>query len=92
LEGKHVRVEFVMDRFSPVVQAITDGLMLIISLGIYAIISWRSFLAATRSSDVSSLLSIPQAPFYWIMAVGWTLFSISIIALIIKNIAGVVKK
>jgi TRAP-type C4-dicarboxylate transport system permease small subunit len=92
LEGKHVRVDFIMERCSPVVQAITDGIMLIISLGIYAIISWRSFLAATKSSDVSSLLSIPQAPFYWIMAVGWTLFSISIIALIIKNIAGVVKK
>jgi TRAP-type C4-dicarboxylate transport system permease small subunit len=92
LEGKHVRVEFVMERFSPVVQAISDGIMLIISLGIYAIISWRSFLSATKSSDVSSLLSIPQAPFYWIMSVGWTLFTISIIALIIKNIAGVVKK
>jgi TRAP-type C4-dicarboxylate transport system permease small subunit len=92
LEGKHIRVDFIMDRFPPLVQTITEGLMLIISLGIYAIISWRSFLAATRSSDVSSLLSIPQAPFYWIMAVGWALFTISIIALIIKNIAGVVKK
>jgi TRAP-type C4-dicarboxylate transport system permease small subunit len=92
LEGKHVRVDFIMDRFSPVVQAITDGIMLIISLGIYAIISWRSFLAAMKSTDVSSLLSIPQAPFYWVMTVGWALFSISIVALIIKNIAVVVKK
>jgi TRAP-type C4-dicarboxylate transport system permease small subunit len=92
LEGKHVRVDFIMDRFSPIVQAITDGIMLIISLGIYAIISWRSFPAAINSTDVSSLLSIPQAPFYWIMAVGWALFSMSIIALIIKNIAGVLKK
>jgi hypothetical protein len=66
--------------------------MLIISLGIYAIISWRSFLAAMKSTDVSSLLSIPQAPFYWIMAVGWALFTISIITLIITNIVRVVKK
>lgn len=92
LEGKHVKVDFIMDRFSPIAQAITDSITLIISLGIYAIISWRSFLAAMKSSDVSSLLSIPQAPFYWIMSVGWTLFAASIITLIIKNIAGVVKK
>lgn len=92
LEGKHIKVDFIMNRFPSIVQAITDGIMLIISLGIYAIISWRSLLAAMESTDVSSLLSIPQAPFYWIMAVGWALFSISIIALIIKNIAGTVKK
>jgi TRAP-type C4-dicarboxylate transport system permease small subunit len=92
LEGKHVRVDFIMDRFSPIVQAITDGIMLIISLGIYAIITWESFPAAMHSSDVSSLLSIPQAPFYWIMAVGWALFSVSIIALVIQNISEAVKK
>jgi TRAP-type C4-dicarboxylate transport system permease small subunit len=92
LDMGHIKVDFIMDRFPLRVQTVTDGTMLLISLGIYAIITWKSFSAAMKSSDVSSLLSIPQAPFYWIMAVGWALFSISIIVLVIKHIAEAVKR
>ena len=92
LEGKHVRVDFIMERFPRRVQVIADSITLLIALGIFTIITWTSFPAAMKSSDVSSLLSIPQAPFYWIMAVGWAVFCLSIIALVIKQIAEVVKR
>lgn len=92
LEGKHIKVDFIMDRFPPRVQVIVDSIMLVISLGIFAIITWKSFPAAINSRDVSSLLSVSQAPFYWAMAVGWAVFSISIIVLVIKKIAEAFKK
>jgi TRAP-type C4-dicarboxylate transport system permease small subunit len=87
IEGKHIKVDFIMDRFSRRVQVIVDSIMLLIILGIYTIITWKSFPAAINSRDVSSLLSIPQAPFYWIMSVGWAVFCLSILALVIKKIA-----
>jgi TRAP-type C4-dicarboxylate transport system permease small subunit len=92
LEGKHIKVDFIMERFSQRVQVITDSIILLISLGIYSIITWTSFPAAIKSTDVSSLLSIPQAPFYWVMAVGWAVFCLSILALVIKKIAEAEKR
>jgi TRAP-type C4-dicarboxylate transport system permease small subunit len=92
LEGKHIKVDFVMERFPKRVQVIVDNIMLLGALGIFAVITWRSFPAALHSRDVSSLLSVPQAPFYWIMAVGWALFSISIVVLVVKKIAEAFKK
>jgi TRAP-type C4-dicarboxylate transport system permease small subunit len=92
LEGKHIKVDFIMERFSRRVQVIVDSIMLVFSLGIFAIITWNSFPAAINSRDVSSLLSVSQAPFYWVMAVGWAVFSISILVLVIKKIAEAFKK
>jgi TRAP-type C4-dicarboxylate transport system permease small subunit len=92
LEGKHIKVDFIIERFSRRFQVITDSIMMLIILGIYSIITWESFPAAMTSTDVSSLLSIPQAPFYWVMAVGWAVFCVSILTLVIKRIAEAGKK
>jgi TRAP-type C4-dicarboxylate transport system permease small subunit len=92
LEGKHIKVDFIMDRFPQRVQVIVDSIMILVALGIFAIITWYSFPAALNSSDVSSLLSVPQAPFYWVMAVGWAVFCISIVVLLVKKIAEAFKK
>jgi TRAP-type C4-dicarboxylate transport system permease small subunit len=92
LEGKHIKVDFIMDRFPQRVQVIVDSIMILVALGIFAIITWYSFPAALNSSDVSSLLSIQQAPFYWVMAVGWAVFCISIVVLLVKKIAEAFKK
>ncbi len=92
LEEKHIKVDFIMDRFPRRVQVIVDNITLLIALGMFAIITWQSFPAAIDSSDVSSLLSVPQAPFYWVMAVGWAMFSISIVALLVKRVSEAFKK
>jgi TRAP-type C4-dicarboxylate transport system permease small subunit len=92
LEGKHIKVDFILERFSQRVQVIVDSIMLVVTLAIYSIITWTSIPAAIKSRDVSSLLSIPQTPFYWIMAVGWAVFCLSILAVVIKKIAEAFKK
>ena len=92
LEGKHIKVDFIMEWFPQRVQVIVDSIMLFVTLGIFAVITWESFPAALKSSDVSSLLRVPQAPFYWVMAVGWAIFSISIVVLLVKKMAEAFKK
>jgi TRAP-type C4-dicarboxylate transport system permease small subunit len=92
LAEKHVKVDLVMERFPPRVQAIVNSITLLLALGVYSIITWRSVLESTEVHDVSSLLRVPHTPFYWIMTVGFTVFCISIIVLVIKNIAQAVKK
>jgi TRAP-type C4-dicarboxylate transport system permease small subunit len=92
LEGKHIKVDFIMEWFPQRVQVIVDSIILLVALGIFAVITWQSFPAALKSTDVSSLLRVPQAPFYWVMAVGWAIFSISIVVLLVKKIAEAFKK
>jgi len=92
LAGKHIRVDLVMERFPPRVQAIVNSFMLLAALGTYGVIVWKSALYSMEVDNITSMLRLPQAPFYWIMTVGFALFCLSIIALVIKNIAQAVKR
>ena len=83
---KHVRVELFTSRFSTRVQAILIVVTLLLTLGVFVIITWQSALESTNVYDTTSLLRIPTTPFYWIMTVGLGLFCLSIVALIIENI------
>lgn len=84
---KHVKVDILMSHFPPRVQAIFDSITLLTALGIYIIITWRSVLESMAVHNVTSLLRLPHAPFYWIMTVGFAVFCLSIIVLVIKRVA-----
>jgi len=84
---KHVRVDLIVSRFPSRVQAIVDSITLFATLGIFVIITWRSFLESMAVYDTTSLLRLPHAPFYWIMTVGLAVFCLSIAVLLIENIA-----
>lgn len=84
---KHVRVELIVTRLPPGVQVILNNITLLITLGIFAIITWQSFLESMSVYDTTSLLRLPHAPFYWIMTSGLIVFCLSIAVLLIENIA-----
>lgn len=92
LSGRHIRVDFIMNRFPRRVQAITNASVLILTLVIYSIITWQSILYSLEVESVISALDVPQAPFYWVMVVGWTVFCAAIIVLLIRNITEAVKR
>ena len=92
LSEKHIKVDLVMQRFPPRVQAVVNSITLLLALGIFSVITWQSALEATEVHDVTSLLRVSHTPFYWIMMVGFGVFCISIIVLLIKNIAQVMKR
>ena len=87
LGRKHVRVELIVSRFPPRVQAIVDSITLLAALGTFVIITWRSFLESTEVVTATSLLRLPHAPFYWIMTLGLALFCLAIVVLLIENVA-----
>lgn len=91
LNHSHIRVELFVSRLSPRAQAIFNIVTLILSLGIYFIITWQSFLESLVVNRQTSLLELSFTPFYWIMSIGLAVFCISIIVLIIENIVRVVK-
>lgn len=92
LAGKHIKVGLIMERFPPRYQAIVNSIMLLAALGTYGVIVWKSTLYSMGVHNITSMLRLPQAPFYWIMTVSLAVFCLSIIALVIRNIAQAVKR
>jgi TRAP-type C4-dicarboxylate transport system permease small subunit len=86
LTGKHVKVDLLMARFRPRVQAIFDSVTLLAALGVFVVIVWRSILESMAVHNVTSLIRLPHAPFYWIMTLGLAVFCLSIMILMIKRI------
>jgi TRAP-type C4-dicarboxylate transport system permease small subunit len=92
LERKHVRVDLIVSRFPPRVQGIINLITLLATLVIYVIMAWRGFLEAADVKKYTSLLQLPFAPFYWIFAIGVSIFCLSIVVLIIENLTEAAKK
>lgn len=84
---KHVRVELIVTRLPSKVQIILDSITLLITLGIFVIITWQSILESMVVYDTTSLLRLPHTPFYWIMTFGLAMFCLAIAVLLIENIA-----
>jgi TRAP-type C4-dicarboxylate transport system permease small subunit len=95
LEGRHIKVGILMDRFSPRVQTIADSITLLAGLGICVIATWRGFLASLwvlQSKEVASeLLPLPVFPFHWIFFLGWVMLCLVLVLLMIQKVAEVVK-
>lgn len=88
--GGHVKVDLLVGRFRPSIQTIIDTITLLLSLFIFTLITWRSFLESLQMSKVSSLLGVPIAPFYYTLTFSFGLLCLVIITLIIANIKKVV--
>lgn len=89
--GGHIKVDLIVGRFRPRIQAIIDIITLLLSLFIFTIITWRSFLESMQMTKTSSLLGIPIAPFYYTLTFSFGLLCLVIITLIIANFKKVVK-
>jgi len=92
MEDKHVKIDFIMGRFPGRTQTITIIIMLFLTLVVYVVIFWQNIFYSSDVRGVVSALNFPQSPFYWVMTAGWFVFCLTILALLIKSIAGVVKK
>jgi TRAP-type C4-dicarboxylate transport system permease small subunit len=68
IEKGHIAVEFLVQRLSPGVQVAVDAVNALICTGLFAIISWQSFLYAgklRRLGEVSMTLQMPIYPFVY---------------------------
>ena len=92
IDRAHIRVDLVVSRIPPRLQAIFSSITFLIALITYVIITWQSFLEAAVVNRQTSLLHLSFTPFYWVMSVGFAIFCLAIAALVVEDIAKVVKK
>jgi TRAP-type C4-dicarboxylate transport system permease small subunit len=89
---RHVKVDLIMSYLPKRVQMIIDTITLLIALGGYVIVTWRSFIESTATSSVTGLLKIPYMPFFGILTIGFAMFCLAIIAQLIENATREVEK
>ena len=89
---RHVQVDLLVSHLPLKAQKIIDSITLLLTLGVFVIITWQSFLESMDVQTTTSLLNLPHAPFYWILTAGFALFCLSIVSLLIENFVKEVKK
>lgn len=92
IDRAHVRVDLVVSRIPPRVQAIVSSITFLFALVTYSIITWQSFLEAAVVNRQTSLLHLSFTPFYWVMSGGFTVFCLAIAALVVEDITKAVKR
>ena len=94
VKGGHLKVDLVMSRFSPRLQAIVNSFTYLAGLVVCIIIAWRSFLEAMelkRLNLVSDHLEVPHFPFYLVLALGVALLCLVMLTHLIQNVTKAVK-
>jgi len=89
IQQAHLKVDLVVSRFSPRIQAVCDSITLMAGLIMVALIAWRSFvegLVVRELNIISSLIKIPAFPFYFVIAVGCALLCLVMVTQLIQNI------
>ena len=92
IDRAHIRVDLLIRLFPTRPRAVVDSITLLIALGIYIVIAWRSFLESAVVNRQTSLIHLPFAPFYWLMSVSLAIFCLAILALVIEEIGKAVKR
>jgi TRAP-type C4-dicarboxylate transport system permease small subunit len=95
LARKHIRVDAVVNRLRPRVQAILDIILYTAGLGMVAILTWRGYTQSLRVLDygtVSSRLDIPNFPFYVVLVVSFAMLYLAMFVVLIQRIAEAVKR
>ena len=86
---QQIRVDLFISRFSPRTQAIADFAVLLLSLILFAIITYRSAILATvylEEGRVFQTLKFPTGPFYFFVPVGAFLLCLELIIQIFQAI------
>jgi TRAP-type C4-dicarboxylate transport system permease small subunit len=64
---------------------------LLLTLVMFVIITWQSFLESMEVRMATSLLEVPESPFHWIMTLGFAVLCLAIVSLVVENVAGIIK-
>ena len=86
LEQRHIRVDLVVNRLPKRAQFIITNITLIVSFVVLALATWANGIAAMGGPRYTSILKIPDIPFKWVMTVGFGMFCICTLVVIIENL------
>jgi TRAP-type C4-dicarboxylate transport system permease small subunit len=85
----HISVDLVYSRFPKKLQTVLDVFLYLMSLGIWAIVTWRAFVYMQyllEMRTVTDVQLIPVAPFQLILAIGCVMLSIALLLDLIKSV------
>jgi TRAP-type C4-dicarboxylate transport system permease small subunit len=94
-EKSHLKVDLVVDRFSPRMQSIIDSLTTLAGLCLIALIAYQSFLegrAVQEMNLISSLIKLPAYPFYYMIAAGCVMLCLVMIGQLSHHLGTAVRK
>jgi TRAP-type C4-dicarboxylate transport system permease small subunit len=90
IKGQHIVADFLMNRFSSRIQAIVGCITFLLSLGIYGIITWRSFLSALWDLKYQYVVSIqvpmPRFIFWDFYVLGYAMLCVVIVTILIASV------
>lgn len=81
MNGSHIVIGILADKFPKRVQACLDSFMYILSLGLVIVTIWQTIkrgMFVEQVQYMSAVLHIPHYPFLYITAFGWTLLGVAI--------------
>ena len=95
LQKGHIAVDMFFEKYSKKTQVRIDIIVYILCLALAVLICWQSFVRGNtimEAGQKSTILGIPQFPVIYVMAIGWGLFSFSILVDLINSIFKAVKE
>lgn len=94
-KGGHLKVGVIVDRLPPRVQAITDSITLLLGMTVVPLVAWRLFVRAREAQlegSISFILDLPDFVFYIIAGVGYALFFLALLPLLVKFVRKAIQK
>lgn len=89
IEGKHIVVNVIVNKFSKRTQAIIDCVVFFLSL-LYVILliwqGWLAFMDSVKFNEAASILNIPVAPFRFFIPLGSLILASSLVLTLIRSI------
>ena len=89
LDNTHIRVDVLVNRFSPRVKAATEIIRQIMGMSVIVLVAWQTIKAGLYAKHhfySSAMLEIPDWPFYMMLAGSFMVLGIAMIILIIRSV------
>ena len=91
----HIAIGIAVDRLSERTQAIIDSVTYILSLALASMALWQSVVRGIlimEAGKVTAVLGITHFPFIYVLAFGWVILALAILAHLIHFIARAVRR
>ena len=85
----HIVVDILTEKFPKRVNRVLDGISYFVTMIFFAVVSWQVFVWAIKiwqSQEVSETLKVIYYPFIFSVAVGFAVFSLTLIVDFLKNL------
>jgi len=95
LQDGHVTVDLVVRRFSPRTQAVIDAITCLISVGLFATVTWAIILYAIsewKGKAISTVLLLPRFPFILAAALASAVLCLSLLVNLVYSLNKGLKK